>query len=303
MTPTTLLRLILLGEAGFYVLVARQLAGLGWPGTAIAFAIAAMALSGRAVIVATTYIFAAAFRAPLPPGQRAGLAALLRMALVEYAAFIAVFTLVSPIERLFLGADRLGKLPVGRLPVLLVHGYQCNRGFWFWQRRRLERAGWTVATLDLGPVFASIDAYGETIRARIEEISAVTGADRVVLVGHSMGGLAARAYLRAHGAARVAKLVTLGTPHHGSRLALLGVGPNARQMEPQSAWLAALNAPGATPLPPAVSARSPYDNYVMPQDSPLLAGARDVVLGPVGHLTMAWSAAVTRLLLDELATA
>lgn len=302
MTTTMLLRLMLAGEALFYALIVRLLCGLDWPAAAIAFVVVAMALCGRAFLILATYVVAHLFRSPVPPAQRAGPFALLRMALAEYAAFIALFTVVQPFERLFLGADRLTPNAAGRLPLLLVHGYQCTRGFWRWQRRRLERAGWTVATLNLDPVFASIDSYGAQLGRRIEEVCAATGAPQVVLVGHSMGGLAARAYLRAHGTARVAKLVTLGTPHRGSRLALLGSGPNARQMEPESAWLAALNAPGAAPLPAdTVAAMSPYDNYVMPQDGAALNGARNVAIGAVGHLAMAFAPAVTRFLLAELA--
>jgi triacylglycerol esterase/lipase EstA (alpha/beta hydrolase family) len=101
----------------------------------------------------------------------------------------------------------------------------------------------------------------------------------LILVGHSMGGLVSRAYLRRNGKARVAKLVTLGTPHRGSQLAKLGMGENGRQMVPGSAWLGGLNASGAVPLPAAtVSIYSCHDNYVMPQDSSVLEGAKIVPL-------------------------
>lgn len=65
----------------------------------------------------------------------------------------------------------------------------------------------------------------------------------LLLVGHSMGGLVARAYLRRYGELRVARLITLGTPHRGSLLAHLGIGRNARQMEPGSVWLRELAKP------------------------------------------------------------
>jgi len=300
MTTTLFLRAMLLGEALFYALVAWLLFRAGWHGTAVASVIVVMALAGRAFVISSTYIFAALFRTAVAPDQRVGPLGFLGMALAEYAAFSIIFTVIQPFERFWLGADRLGGNK-DRLPLLLVHGFQCNRGFWFWQRRRLEQAGWTVATLNLDPMFASIDSYGELIDLRIAEVLAATGAAKLILVGHSMGGLALRAYLRAHGKARVAKLITLGSPHHGSRLAMLGAGINARQMEPESVWLDALNRPGAAQLPSdTVSVRSLYDNYVMPQDSSLLANARNVVVGPVGHLSMAFAPSVTKLLLAEL---
>jgi triacylglycerol esterase/lipase EstA (alpha/beta hydrolase family) len=93
----------------------------------------------------------------------------------------------------------------------------------------------------------------------------------VILVGHSMGGLVARAYLQRHGESRVAGLVTLGTPHQGSRLAHIGYGENARQMRPGSPWLQALASPA--PVVDTVVIYSPHDNFVMPQSQTATAGS------------------------------
>jgi hypothetical protein len=72
-------------------------------------------------------------------------------------------------------------------------------------------------------------------------------------------------------------------------------------MIPGSEWLAGLNAPGAVPLPAAtVSIYSCQDNYVMPQDSSRLEGAKLVPLAGIGHLEMAFSAKIRRVLLAEL---
>ncbi len=71
-------------------------------------------------------------------------------------------------------------------------------------------------------------------------------------------------------------------------------------MIPDSAWLAAINAPGAVPLPETASIYSCQDNYVMPQDSSLLDGAKVVPLAGIGHLEMAFSPEIERRLLAEL---
>jgi pimeloyl-ACP methyl ester carboxylesterase len=63
---------------------------------------------------------------------------------------------------------------------------------------------------------SDIDAYADGIARRIDEVLAATGTS-LILVGHSMGGLASRAYLRRHGVAKVARLITLGSPHQGTR--------------------------------------------------------------------------------------
>lgn len=302
MTATTLHRLMLAGELVFYLLLGLLLTGYcGWsPAQAVGLALL-LVVAGRAFIIVTTFAFARAYAAPPPADHRIGAGQGVAMFLRELAAFFTLFTVVMPFERFFMCPDRLRRGGDGRPPILLIHGYQCNRGFWLWLRNRLAREGRQVATISLEPVFNDIDGYVDPVARRIEAVCAETGAGQVILVGHSMGGLVSRAYLRRHGNSRVAKLVTLGSPHHGSRLAVLGMGENGRQMVPGSAWLAALNAPGAVPLPETVSIYSWHDNYVMPQDSSLLEGAKAVPLAGIGHLEMAFSKEVERLLLAELA--
>lgn len=299
-----MLRLFLACELIAYLLLGYFLVrNYAWTPEQAAAAMLLLALALRAFVIAVTFVFARSYASPPPEGLGIGAGQAIAMALREYFAYVLIFSVVMPFERFFLGEDRLARPAAGRLPVLLLHGYQCNRGFWLWMRRALERAGWCVATLSLEPVFNDIDGYVEQVARRIEEVCAATGAPQVILVGHSMGGLVSRAYLRRAGNARVAKLITLGSPHHGSRLAHLGMGENGRQMCPGCSWLAGINAPGAVPLPAAtVSIYSCQDNYVMPQDSSLLEGAKIVPVAGVGHLAMAFSSEIERLLLAELAT-
>jgi pimeloyl-ACP methyl ester carboxylesterase len=54
----------------------------------------------------------------------------------------------------------------------------------------------------------------------VHSIKNLTGASRLILVGHSMGGLAARAYVIRYAKHDVRAIVALGTPHAGSILAL-----------------------------------------------------------------------------------
>lgn len=301
MAATTLHRLMLAGEFGLYLLLGFLLVGrCGWaPEQAVGLALI-LVVAGRTFIIGVTFAFSRAYAAPAPPGCRIGLGRAAAMFLRELGAFFLLFTVVMPFERFFMAADRVGRSADGRLPLLLIHGYQCNRGFWFELRGRLARAGWQVGTISLDPVFNDIDGYVEQVSRRIDEVCTAAGTEQLILVGHSMGGLVARAYLRRHGNGKVAKLVTLGSPHHGSRLAVLGLGENGRQMVPGSAWLAGLGAPGAVPLPPTASLYSCQDNYVMPQDSSVLEGAKVVPLAGIGHLEMAFSKEIERLLLAEL---
>jgi triacylglycerol esterase/lipase EstA (alpha/beta hydrolase family) len=197
-----------------------------------------------------------------------------------------------------------GTVAAERLPVLLIHGYFCNRALWRPMAARLVAAGHAVDAVDLEPPFASIDDYAPRIAAAVDALRARTGAARVALVGHSMGGLAARAYLRACGDGAVACVVTLGTPHRGTVHATFGRGRNVRQMRRDSEWLRAL----ASDEPPERLARftvvlSWQDNIVAPQAIQTLPGARTVTLHGLGHVTLAYDARVAGIVLEALAAA
>jgi len=292
------LRIALLIEVAVYGLLGLWLARQGQSVAEAAWLALGLFLGIRAVVVAVTYGFMLADSSPVPVSLRIGALAFLRMMLVEYAGLILLFVIIQPFERWWLRPDCLWRSP-DRLPILLIHGYQCNRGAWFRLRPRLEAAGWVVATLSLEPSLADIDSYAEGVARRIDEVLTATGAAQVILVCHSMGGLVARTYLRRFGSARVGRLITLASPHHGSRLAALAWGRNGRQMRIGNPWLADL---GRAPLPPGtVSFYSVHDNQVMPQHTcSELAGARNVPLPGISHLGMLLAEPVAAALLAEL---
>jgi len=116
-----------------------------------------------------------------------------------------------------------------------------------------------------------------------------------------MGGLVCRAYLRAHGAARVACLVTIAAPHHGTEIARLGFGKCAREMTPGTHWLAELAAwESRSESPPAVALFSYYDNYIAPQESSMLPWARNAPLPTLGHVEMYFSRRVAARVCEAL---
>jgi len=76
---------------------------------------------------------------------------------------------------------------------------------------------WTQ-TDTVGPIENSVDELERVVAYAKEEY----GTDRVILVGHSRGGLVCRGHLRRHREdPDVAALVTIGTPHRGTRVAML----------------------------------------------------------------------------------
>ena len=288
----TALRLLILCELAAYATLAAHCAD-ATPLAALLLAVGGV-LALRLALVTLVFALGWALRAP---AQRWRCGDAIAVCCGEYAAFIANYVILAPFERCWMGGDRLPP-GAGRPPLLLIHGYGCSRAVWWWQRRRLEAAGWSVATINLEPLYTSIDNYVEPLARRIDEVLAQSGAPQLILIGHSMGGLVARAYLRRHGTARVRLLVTLGTPHGGSELARFGVGESARQMRPGSAWLASLGAPPVETL----TIYSAHDNYVLSPANLELPGARRCVLERLGHLAMLFSPRVAQALRDELAS-
>ena len=192
-----------------------------------------------------------------------------------------------------------------RAPVLLVHGYLCNRGFWRPWLRALRAEGRSVVALNLEPVFTSIDDYARVIECGVARLEAHTGR-RPVIVAHSMGGLAVRAWMAATpgGRERVARVITIGSPHRGTWLATLGNQPNARQMRPGSAWLTAL----AQREPPNafdgwVCWYSSTDNVVFPPSTATLPGADNRHVEAAGHVDLAFQPVVMSASLAVMASA
>ena len=190
--------------------------------------------------------------------------------------------------------------PAG-IPVVLVHGYVCNRRLWDDTTPALRAQGHTVLALNLEPVFASIDDYALLVEQAVHTLRKHTGQEQVALVGHSMGGLAIRAWMRAYGTAQAACAITLGTPHAGTRIKTIVPTPNAVQMAWQSDWLQALAASENETMRGLFRiALSPQDNIVFPQRAQTLAGVTPVIFEGLGHLQLCTEPAVIQWLCSEL---
>ncbi|MDK9698207.1 MAG: alpha/beta fold hydrolase [Siculibacillus sp.] len=255
-------------------------------------------LAVAAGLLLLAYSIAIAAASPRPPGVGGPT---LVDGLAEWLGFVAGFCVIMPFERLWLGSDAVGRLPPGRRPVLLVHGHMCNRGFWWWMRRQLRGRGFAVATITLETPFSDIEILADRLNERIAALLTETGAERVDLVTHSMGGLVARAAMRKGGTARIARFVTLGGPHHGTVVARIGLGTNARQMRPGDPWLVELNRVEVTDVP-TTTIWSTGDEIVAPQATSRLDGAREVVVAGIGHVAMAFSPRIRDLVVAELTT-
>jgi pimeloyl-ACP methyl ester carboxylesterase len=191
-----------------------------------------------------------------------------------------------------------------RAPVLLIHGVLCNAGVWHPFKRWLETRGVApVYTLSYGPPLASIELFAEQAAAKIEAILEDTGAHKVIVVAHSMGGIVMRAYLRRFGGSKVASLVTIATPHEGSVLAWVAFGQSIAQLRPRNPWLTELGMPEGADLPPIVSLWSWHDSMVAPQTSSRVAFGENIEVAGVGHTALLRDRQVFERVLEEITKA
>lgn len=218
----------------------------------------------------------------------------------EWRHSLAVFAWRQP----FRAQTHADFLPAqARAGVVLVHGFMCNRGFWLPWLTVLRRQGVAVVAVNLEPPLGSIDDYVPCIAAAIAQVRQATGRPPLV-VGHSMGGLALRAWMCATPGAegQVQQCISIGTPHQGTWPARWSRSANGQQMAPGNPWLANLEAS----LTAAQRAQwlcwySDCDNLVYPHAHATLAGADNRCLSGLGHMELAFATPVLADCLKRLA--
>lgn len=297
------IRLTLLLELAVYSALGAWLHfALEWGVPALAAGAVGLALGGRFALVCFTGFVAWRHCSPRAPEDCIELPGVVRYLVGEYRALLLDNFCYLPWESTVLRPDPPVQ-PTDRVPVLLVHGYMSNRGYFRPLVRWLEAQGVGPIHVPNFPVlFTSIEHFAAELHQAIERVASGCGQARVIVVCHSMGGLAARHYRQERGEGRIAKLITIASPHHGTALAAAGLGLNARQMCPDCEFLRALEAAEAreTPGIATLSIYSPHDNLVSPQDTSRLPWARNIAIPGLGHIDILSSERMFRVLLEEL---
>jgi triacylglycerol esterase/lipase EstA (alpha/beta hydrolase family) len=192
-----------------------------------------------------------------------------------------------------------------RRPVLLIHGYGLGAGSLAVMARRLRRDGWTwVWPVNHAPILGDIRRNVDALAAAVDEVRRLSGADRVDIVAHSMGGLVTRAFIKTGGAVAVHRVITLGTPHRGTVYGnLVGwADPMVGQMRIASAFLDELSRDDRVPdYTNVVSIYSLFDAVVVPPENAYYAGACNIQIDGVGHNALLLSRRVYELIRENLA--
>lgn len=188
-------------------------------------------------------------------------------------------------------------------PVILVHGYFMSRACFILLYLRMRQTGKrTIFTINLRPRTAAIEELAHQLSEKIEEVLVLTKSDKVDIIGHSMGGIVARYYIeQMNGAKKVNKLITLGSPHNGTKMAVFGIGANARELRTNSEFMKGLNATASGGEVKYYSLWSNLDNLVIPQESSILKepGVSIKFYG-IGHLTLLFSPRVFLKIMEIL---
>jgi triacylglycerol lipase len=191
-------------------------------------------------------------------------------------------------------------------PILLIHGIMDNRSVFTVFRRALRRRGFGVVhAVNYGLFTGDLREAARELRQHVEGLCEATGAEKVHIVGHSLGGVIARYFVqRMGGSARVDTLVTLGSPHAGTLGAYLVPTALGRQLRPGSPPLSELEqpAPGCTTRFVVVWSR--MDQVVVPQRTARLRhpdlDVAQLELHDVGHFALPLDGRVVRWVVDAL---
>ena len=284
-SPTMLARLQQLIAATLLALTLAAIAigsAGGWPWLGPTFV--ALALIGYASVLGVEFAWLRSSYV-VDDTARPRPSELLRAWALEVTAAPRVFLWRQPF-RWRSEPDHLPATAQGRRGVLLIHGFFCNRGLWNRWLGRLRREDVPFVAVTLEPVFGSIDDYRQTIAVAMTRLQQATGLAPVI-VAHSMGGLAARAWLAAQTAAPLHRLVTIASPHAGTRLGAHGRGLNISQMRLGSDWLAQLaNRESAESRARFTCFWSHCDNIVFPTRNATLPGADNRHLAVTPHVQM-----------------
>src|SRR5258707_5898915 len=188
-------------------------------------------------------------------------------------------------------------------PVLLVHGFGGTKSSWSFLARTLRARGLTVEAITYAPFGTSVEQLADRLAVEVERMLSQTGADKVHLVGHSLGGVViAQAIASGRLTGQVDTVVTLGAPFGGPPWAnLLPVGTIARALREGSPLLRRL---ASAPVPDGVRwlAFTATLDMIVPglRSVPAHADVETVTVGGIGHLGMLLSRQVVGRIVDAL---
>lgn len=185
---------------------------------------------------------------------------------------------------------------ITRDPIVFVHGYNGDASNWNTMINRFKADGYTAAELYAWDYDSSQSnvVIARQLATYVDQVRAQTGAAKVDIVGHSMGGLNSRQFLKFEGGtAEVDDWSSLGSPHHGTTVSYGCVTTPCQEMYPNSTFLKNLNAGDETPGSVRYGSWwSPCDEALEPKDTAVLSGAVNTRTACLSHTALLTDATV-----------
>lgn len=192
--------------------------------------------------------------------------------------------------------------------VLLVPGLTIGEEFFAPMKTRLERDGFRPVLYEDPELLATgLVPAAQRLKARVDELVAQTGEEKIDIVAECVGGVTARTYVAMFGGdQKIDHLVTFVSPHHGSMPASIASTVTGwqgmRDIERNSPLMQALE---DHPVDPRVHFTSIYscdDGYLWPASTAKVEGAQNVEIckGHVGHFDGFWDPGVYRSIVAGL---
>ncbi|MFC4147927.1 triacylglycerol lipase [Micromonospora mangrovi] len=181
-------------------------------------------------------------------------------------------------------------------PILFVHGWNSSASTWNTMISRFQADGWPSSYLRAFSYNTSQSnaTTAQTVSQEVDKLLAATGATKVDIVTHSMGGLSSRYYLKnLASSGKVDRWVSLGGPNHGTSSANTCFSTACVEMRVGSTFLANLNSGDETPGSFTYGTFwSSCDGVINPADSTVLSGATNTKTACVGHLSLITDATI-----------
>jgi triacylglycerol lipase len=176
------------------------------------------------------------------------------------------------------------------LPILFVHGWKGSSSNWTTMIERFEKDGWPKEDLN-NWTYNTAQSNATTAKeeaTKVTEILKNTGATKIDLISHSMGGLSTRYYIKnLGGESTVEDWVSLGGPNHGTEVANLCTETSCLEMRIGSTFLNELNAGDETPGAVHYATWwSSCDEFIKPVESVVLTGATNTKTECISHLAL-----------------
>lgn len=172
-------------------------------------------------------------------------------------------------------------------PILFVHGYTSSGSYWNTMANDFKNDGWPAAYLDQWSYdwHQSNATTANQLASEVDRLLAATGASKVDVVTHSMGGLSSRYYAKNLGGdTKIDAWVSLGGPNHGTDWANGCADTSCVEMRIGSTFLNSLNSVDETPGSPRYATWwSPCDSVINPDSSVSLSGATNTKTACLSH--------------------